>query len=118
MRKLLPWLALAIIGCGGATIVPNPDPVDVSGSVTLSDKPVLDVVLNLQPTGAGLPAVIPVTDGKFTAKLIPGKYAYFITEGKSPASFKAIPKEFREASLDRDELEVNDDTTSLDIAMD
>ena len=116
MYKVLPWLVLVIVGCGPSAR-PMPDAVEVSGSVNLAGAPVSDVILNLQPTGGGLPAVIEVKEGSFTAELTPGRYAYFFTEGKVPAAFKAIPTDYREASLEREQLVVSGQSTELIIEM-
>ncbi len=93
-------LSVCLMGCG-VTVTKNPDPVEINGTVTLGTAPMDKVVLNLQPTGPGLPASVPVTSGGFTTKLTPGKYTYFITEGKSKEEFEKVPKAFREGSMDR-----------------
>ncbi len=99
--RLLSCVLLAlVVGCGGS-VTPTSEPVDISGEVKASGKPVSGVKLNLQPTGDGLPAVIDVTDGKFTVKAIPGKYTYFISAGKDAAALKSIPQKYLEGSLDR-----------------
>lgn len=114
MRWTLLLLAAAVVGCG-TTVTKNPDPVEVSGKVMIAGKPVTDVILTFQPTGAGLPAPVPVTDGAFKATILPGTYAYFIAEGKDKTAYEAVPPEHREASLDR-QVEVTSSTSSLDIA--
>lgn len=61
------------------------DPVDVTGAVTATDgKPVKDATLTFQPTDSKqIPASFPLkADGKFSVKLIPGKYTYMF-EGKT-----------------------------------
>jgi hypothetical protein len=45
--------------------------------------------------------VVEIANGKSQAKVTPGKYTYFITAGKSPASFNAVPKAYHEGSLER-----------------
>ena len=113
-RKLIPLVALALFGCGGANPGKNPDPVAVSGQVAFAGgKPVTDVTLNLQPTGAGGQAAIPVKQGAFKGDVIPGKYTYFFTEGprgSSPAAYQAIPEKYRAGALDR-QVEVKAGTT-------
>jgi len=89
--------------------------VNVSGSVTVGGQPVSNVILQFQPTGEGLPAPIPVTDGKYTATILPGQYAYFIGEGTDVKAFESVPAEFRAATLDR-QITVSSSTSSLDIA--
>lgn len=100
MRKLFLLLALVPLGCG-VRVVENPEPVSLSGRVTVGGKPITGVMLNLQTTGKGLPAIIPVIEGAFEAKVTPGRYAYFITRGPLAESYELIPNEFREATLDR-----------------
>lgn len=111
------WLSLVLVfaaaGCGSVEM--NPDPVNVSGSVTVSGQPVTNVVLQFQPTGSGHPAPATVTDGKFSASLLPGQYAYFIGEGTDAKAYEAVPAEFRAATLDR-QITVSSSTSSLDIA--
>jgi hypothetical protein len=105
MRVLVPLFALVIAGCGGVSVTPTPEAVDVSVSVTSGGKPVDDVKFNFQPTDGGLPAVVEVTAGKFTSKVTPGKYTWFISSGKSENSLAAIPAQYFEGSLER-QLEI------------
>lgn len=114
MRKLLPLLAGVLIGCGD--VGRNPEPVAVSGSVTLMGKPVSDVTLNLQPTGRGGQAALPVKAGAFQGKVTPGRYTYYISQGAKAASFRAIPEKYHAGALDR-QLDVAEGTT-LSIALD
>ena len=105
MRKLIPLLVFVVAGC---TTNPgqNPDPVEVTGTITLGGKKVTHVNLNLQPIGkTGGQAIMAVTNGEFKGSAIPGKYTYFIAEGKNPAAFTAIPEKYYSGSLDR-EIEV------------
>jgi hypothetical protein len=99
--RLLSCVLLTLaVGCG-ASVTPTSQPVDISGEVKASGKPVSGVKLNLQPTGDGLPAVIDVQDGKFTAQVIPGKYTYFISAGKDAAALKKINEKYQSGSADR-----------------
>jgi hypothetical protein len=82
-------------------VTPTSDPVEISGEIKASGKAVTGVKLNLQPTGDGLPAVIDVNNGKFIAKVIPGKYTYFISPGKDPAAMKGIPGKYKSGAIDR-----------------
>lgn len=116
MRILCLAIVLASMGCGGVSITPNPDPIPVSGKVTVGGKPVTDVKINFQATEIGLPAVADVKDGAFTANIVPGKYTYYFTEGKKPASFKSIPDAYRIGSLDR-QKEITDGS-ALELALD
>ena len=104
MRQSVCVLLLAAVGCGvnaGKTF----EAVDISGSVTIGDKPVSDVILNFQPTGAGtLPVIIPITDGRFECKASPGRYAWYFEQSKgdqNSKAFETIPMEYRAADLDR-----------------
>jgi len=102
MRKLLPLAIIALAGCQ-TNPSPNPDPVEVSGKVTLpGGKSVSGVVLNLQPTGTGGQAMLPVKNGAFKGSVMPGRYTYYITEdSKYPAAFAVIPERYRAGSMDR-----------------
>lgn len=100
MRLLSCVLLTLVVGCG-ASVTPTSLPVDISGEIKASGKPVSGVKLNLQPTGDGLPAVIDVKDGKFTAQVIPGKYTYFISAGKDAAALKKIKEKYQSGSADR-----------------
>lgn len=124
MRRLLPWLALVLIHCGGCETNPPkvPEAIEVTGTVTLRGKPVTDVVLNLQPAGPGHPVVAPVANGKFKALVTPGKYNYFISQGESPAGLSTIPKMYHQLNEDtvetRDQVVVEADTSTIEVAMD
>jgi hypothetical protein len=115
MRKLILLLALVLIGCGN-NVGQNPEAVEISGRVTLSGKPVSDVTLNLQPTGTGTQAALPVKAGEFRGKVTPGRYTYYISQGPKAASFQAIPAKYRSGSLDR-QIDVGEGTT-LTITLD
>ncbi len=93
-----------IVGCGGVSVTKNPDPVSVTGSVTVLGKPLSDVVVNFQPTAGGLPATIQVSGGKFEARITPGQYTWFVTKASTRAGDKAIaqvPAAFQEGSMAR-----------------
>lgn len=110
LRSLLVLLVLAVIaGCGGVSVTPNPDPVAVTGNVTLAGKPVTDIAVNFQPIAGGLPAVVTVKDGKFEAQITPGKYTYFISKASTPTgerSLAKVPASFHQGAMDR-VIEVN-----------
>jgi hypothetical protein len=103
--------ALAVLaGCGKPAQVA--DPVQVRGKATYaSGTPVRDVVLTLQPVDSGMPAGLPVgTDGSFSGKVVPGKYAYYLSaqEARTPAdrqkfaqALKAVPEKYRGADMSR-----------------
>lgn len=89
-----------MVGCGVA-VTPNPEPVDIKGTLSLDGKPISDVKINFQPTEIGLPAVVPVNEGKFEWKLTPGKYTWYITQGSSEKTLEGISVEFLEGSMAR-----------------
>ena len=108
MRKLSMFLVL--FGLAGCTINPskNADPITVTGTVSQDGKPVSDVVIQFQATGAGAQASMPVKNGEFTGSIIPGKYTYYFTESSAkPAGFRSIPEGFRSGSMDR-QIEIKD----------
>lgn len=105
MRKLMPLIGLALVGCGGIDPGKNSDPVEISGRITLAGgQPVSDVTLNLQPTGTGTQATLPVKNGEFKGTVTPGKYTYYFSEGPKgvkPAGFQVIPEKYRAGAMDR-----------------
>lgn len=105
MRNL-PGLALPLaLAClAGCSSNPgkNPEPVEITGRVTLpGGKAVDDVTFNLQPTGPGGQAALPVTNGEFKGTVMPGRYTYYLSEGKRAASLQAVPQKYRTGSMDR-----------------
>ncbi len=100
MRRLLFLLALLLCGCG-VNPGKNPDRIEIAGTVTLAGKEVHGVILNLQVTGTGTPASLPVTKGTVKGTVTPGKYTYYLSAASSPADFKAVPEIFRAGSLER-----------------
>jgi hypothetical protein len=115
MRLLLIVLVTSLMGCG-VSVTPNAEPVDVTVEVTSRGKPVDDVTFNLQPIEDGLQASVEVADGSFSAKVTPGRYTYFVSQGKSEATLKQIPEQFLRGSLDRS-VEIRE-STSLEVALD
>ncbi len=101
-------------GCGDVSIDQHSAPVDVKVTVTRAGKPVDKVNFNFQPTGAGLPAVVPIVNGTFQSPVTPGKYTWYLSAGASAKDFQAIPAGFQQGSMDR-QFEVAADTTSLDL---
>ena len=121
MSRLLPLLALVLLvfsGCSSGDPGKKPEPVEKNGTLKLNGAPLTDVVVNLQPTTPNChPVAATVTDGKFKVTVIPGTYLFFITQGKLPASYKGVPQEYREASLERDELVVASGDSTIDISI-
>jgi hypothetical protein len=107
---------LLLAGCGGASVTPNPDPVDVTVTLTAGGKPVNDVKFNFQPTDAGLPAVVDVKDGKVQTNVTPGKYTWFVSAGKTETALNAIPAQYHAGALER-QFEVSGGET-LELALD
>lgn len=118
MRKLLPVVALFIaVGCSKVDPGKNPEMSEITGTVALKGQPISDVILNLQPTGTGTMATIPVTQGKFKASVTPGKYTYFISETpRGAAVFAKVPKQYHAGSMDR-QIDITAGMT-LDIKLD
>ena len=72
------------VGCSSDAVVKS-SPVEVTGTVTTADgKPVKDATLSFLPNNSTQsPANFMLkADGKFSVKLIPGKYTYMF-EGKT-----------------------------------
>lgn len=67
----------------------------------MQGKPVSGVMLNFQPTGDGMPAVIAVDKGAFSGDVIPGKYTYFLSAGKDANAFKKVPEKYQAGATDR-----------------
>ncbi len=108
---------LAVVGCSKVDPGKNPEMTEITGTVTLKGQPVSDVILNLQPTGTGTMATIPVAQGKFKASVTPGKYTYFISETSRGAAVLAkIPKQYHAGALDR-QIDIAAGTV-LDIKLD
>lgn len=102
MRKLFPLLVFVFaIGCSG-TAPKAADMTEITGTVTMGGQPVSDVVLNLQPTGEGTIAAIPVQQGKIKAMVTPGKYTYYITETpKGKAVMAKLNPKYLAGAMDR-----------------
>lgn len=91
-----------LVGCGGVTVVPKADPVEVTFSITANGKPVNDVSMTLLSVGEqGGQAQGSVAQGKLKLTVIPGTYTYFVSEGKTPAAFNAIPAKYHAGATDR-----------------
>ncbi|MFN7449612.1 MAG: hypothetical protein ACK56W_00395 [Pirellula sp.] len=91
-----------LVGCGGVKVVPKSDPVEMTFSVTAGGKPVNDVSLTLLSVGEqGGQAQGSVAQGKLKLSVIPGTYTYFVSEGKAPAAFNAIPAKYHAGAMDR-----------------
>jgi hypothetical protein len=104
----LALIALAA-GCGQPEAAKRPDPVKLSGSVTLpGGQPAKDVHLALIPLGDGLPTGLKVgPDGTVSGEAIPGKYRYHAivddvltgaARAKAEAGFKTVPEKYRNPS--------------------
>lgn len=115
MRRIGAMVFLCCFGCG-AQVAQVAERVTISGEVVMEGKPVTGVMLNLQPTGDGMPAVIKVSEGTFEAEVVPGMYSFFLSAGKNAKLFKKIPEEYLSASMDR-QYDVADGTT-LDLVID
>ncbi len=76
-RVVLVAMVAVLAGCSSEP-GKNPDPVDFTVKVTSKGQPVTGLNLGLQPTGAGLPSGVLVTDGTGQGKAIEGSYMYFL----------------------------------------
>ena len=94
--RLVAILALFVPFVAGCSSAPpaKPQPVAVSGTVTLPNgQPATDVTINFLPTPADQSqGFAKLANGKFSAKLNPGKYTYGF-EGTA-AGLKDIPKKY------------------------
>jgi hypothetical protein len=109
---------LAFAGCGGVSVTPNPTQVDVEANVTSGGKPVDDVrlvLLALDDKGGGQ-AQGSVAKGKVKLSVYPGKYTYFVEEGKTDASIKKIPEIYLTGNKDRT-IDISSGST-IDIKLD
>lgn len=108
--------AVFFAGCGGATVVTNPAPVEVTFNVKRAGTPLTDLTFNLQPIAEGGQSLGPIENGVAKLSVMPGTYTYYVTEGKSETAFNAIPEAFRGGAMDR-KLEISSGST-IDIALD
>lgn len=120
MRSRLLMISFAAIALGCKSDPPAlPQPLDIDGTVTLNGKPVGNVrlVLNAGSEGVSTGNAEVSADGKFTAKLRPGKYLYVVEQisGKS-APFKAIPEKYHSVNGEH-MVEVPPTGGSIEIAL-
>lgn len=108
MHRYLCWLFLFCLFAGtgcSRKIDPgpaNPDPIEISGKLTLNGRPVSGVNIFFQTTGtAGTQASMSVKNGEFKGVIMPGTYTYSIQEGDDPKAFEAIPKQYYQGDLNR-----------------
>jgi hypothetical protein len=101
MKTTALFVLVFAIGCGNKSVKKNAEPVEISGSVSMGGRPVNDVVFNLQPTGDGAQATLPVKDGAFQGTVTPGTYTYYISETRNARAFEAIPEKYRSGAMDR-----------------
>ncbi len=96
------WLLAGFTGCGPSQAPPLGAPVNVSGTVTASGKPLGNVVLNLQPLENGYSQTIQVkADGTFTVETQPGKYAYFFSPKEGTKTLPAPAASYAQATMER-----------------
>jgi hypothetical protein len=117
LRLVLLLLACVFTGCA-YNVPPMGDASSVAVKVTSGGAPVSGVVLMLQPLEDGHPAPCKLgADGTFEAKMVPGKYAFFVQKDGDDAAFSKINAKFHEADLGRT-VTVKPGQTSLDVALD
>jgi hypothetical protein len=88
-------------GCGGPSVTTNPAPVEVTFQVSRAGRPVNDLSLNLQPIASGTESSGVITKGTATLSVTPGTYTYYVSQGKSEATYEDVPEPFRSGSMDR-----------------
>lgn len=98
MRKLIPFVALVVLGCG-PKVTPNAEPVEIKGTVTVAGKNVTGVTLTLHAISEGAQASFPVVNGEFKGTAVPGTYTYYFTG--SSTDFERIPEAYRSGSKER-----------------
>jgi hypothetical protein len=113
------YLFLCFVLCGCAPSYnpsANPDPIEVTGTVTIAGQPVAEAVLNLQSIerGKGLPAALNVVKGEFKGKITPGVYTYYLSAGRNANLFKTVPEKYHAGDMTR-KLEVSSSTTTLTV---
>jgi hypothetical protein len=100
MRRLA-FVLLLPLGCGSVNPGKTADPVEIEGRVAIKGRALDGVTFNLQPTGEGTPLSLPVKKGTVKGSVTPGKYTYFISEGRSGSALAAVPAKYRAGSMDR-----------------
>jgi hypothetical protein len=105
--------AVAVLtGCGGGLVPESGEEVQVSGKVPApAGKSLAGYNIQFQATGGkARQATFPIGgDGSFSGPMTKGKYTYFLTPGKGAATEKALeafPEAYRQGSLDR-QVDVN-----------
>jgi len=120
MRSLIVLLSLAsLAGCAYNAPLMS-ESVDVTGKVTSAGAPVGDLVVTFQPLESGhMTPVTVASDGSFQAKMVPGKYAYFVSTGSGTEGMAGskLPPKFFEPDLGRF-ISVTPDQSSFEIALD
>lgn len=115
MTRLFTAIVLMLVtGCGGVDPGRTAEPVEISGTVRIKGKPATDAVLNLQPTKGGVQAALHLKGGRFSGKVVPGTYTWYLTDGARPLSPREVPDRFRLGAMDR-QIEIDGGTVLLDI---
>ncbi|MFM7058675.1 MAG: hypothetical protein ACKO2P_17310 [Planctomycetota bacterium] len=95
-------LLLLFTGCQSSLdLGTNPEPVDITGTVSKGDAPITGLRLNLQPLESGLPATIDIKDGKVSARVTPGTYTWYLSGDEKDLVAKGIPEGFLAGSMER-----------------
>lgn len=103
-------LTIITVGCGGNYDISPGSEVDVTGEISGANvKNLDDVVLYFQATGGkAKPANFKLVGGKFSGKLVQGKYTYYLdvpqsgNTKKAEASLKNIPDDWKRAKMERE----------------
>ena len=79
-------LLVGVLGCS-SEVRRKATPVNVTGKVSQSGRPLGGMVMIFQPLGDGHMREFPVQkDGTFNGELISGKYAYYVAKPAIPAA--------------------------------
>jgi len=114
--RLIAILSLALLAGCGVDPGTKPDAVDIAGKLTVNGKPVGDVNLTFQVITTGSPAEIPVKNGEFKSKMTPGRYTWFLSEGRKSQSLRGIPPNYLAGDMNRTvDIDANSTALALDI---
>ena len=101
---VISMLLLGLVGCGSDAKL-KATPVNISGNVSQSGRPVGGIVMVFQPLGDGHVRELPIQkDGTFRGELISGKYAYYVARPTAPIAaqqLRKLPSKYFEANLSR-----------------
>ncbi len=112
-------LILCIAGCGYSVSMKG-EPVNVSGKLSSGGAPLGGITVTFQPLEDGHVAPIKVnTDGSFSGKMVPGKYAYYIADSSNSdaEAMAKVPVKYREPDMGRT-ISVRPDNSTFELTFD